>query len=113
MTTKRLEELAQWAESNAADAERRMHAAGASGEWITGGTEVHREELRYFADLARCARAWVNLERWVKEHEQVAELYGYRGRDLPWSFYPNSSAISTRFTGATAIEAVEAAEVGK
>lgn len=109
MKTERLEELAEWAERQAANAERRMHAAGASGEWVTGGTEVHREEMQDLRDLARCARAWATLERLAKEHEQVVELYGYRGRDFPWSFYPDSSATSTRFTGATAIEAIDAA----
>jgi hypothetical protein len=98
MKTERLEELA-------AKCAVAIDGVGCNASYGLSDSDLH--------DLARCALAWAKLERWVEEHEQVAELYGYRGRDLPWSFYPNSSAISTRFTGATAIEAVEAAEVGK
>ena len=94
MTAARLEELVELCDSALADTS------------FGFGAYFDSQDI---ADLSRCARAWAALERWVKENEQVVELYGYRGRELSWSFYPNS-CTSTRFTGPTAIEAVEAAE---
>ena len=60
--------------------------------------------------LARCARAWATLEKWVQSSSTLVEIIGYRGREHPWAVYPTRSD-NRRFTGHTAIEAVEAAEV--
>ena len=67
------------------------------------------------ADLhaaARCARGWAELEKWVASSSTLVEIIGYRGREHPWAVYPTRSD-NRRFTGPTALEAVEAAEVGK
>lgn len=68
------------------------------------------------ADLhaaARCARGWAKVDRMMQSDPGVIELFGYRGREIPWSIYPGGLCGSQRFTADTAMEAVEAAEVGK
>ncbi len=94
MTAARLEELAAWAATNS--------------EWCGrhGMTDVNANLL----DLARCARAWAVLETWVASSSTLVEIIGYRGREHPWAVYPTRSD-NRRFTGPTALEAVEAAEV--
>lgn len=87
MTAARLEELA----------ERLMH-----GEYTTA--DLHA--------AARCARGWAVLEKWVASSSTLVEIIGYRGREHPWAVYPTRSD-HRRFAGLTALEAVEAAEVGK
>ena len=63
-------------------------------------------------DAARCAAAWATLEKWVQSSSTLVEIIGYRGREHPWAVYPTRSS-NQRYTGPTAIEAVEAApEVG-
>ena len=69
-------------------------------------------ELTDIADLARCARAWAEREAWVASSSTLVEIIGYRGREHPWAAYPTRSD-NRRFTGPTAIEAVEAAEVNQ
>jgi len=97
MDAKRLEELAAWAETeaNALDYE---------------GSAKASERL---SDLARCAAAWAKVERIMMSGRGVIELFGYRGREIHWSFYPGGLYASEHYKGDTAIEAVEAAkEVG-
>lgn len=64
-------------------------------------------------DLARCARGWAKVEAAMRSNANPIELMGYRGRITPWSFYLNGVLGPGRATGPTALEAVEAAEVGK
>jgi len=93
MTTKRLEELARKAQASADDKETAIEAYLSDSD---------------LADLARCARAWATLER-----RENCELFAYPGRDNKWSFYPDLKHTWLRVPAPTAIEAVEAAEVGK
>ena len=89
LDAKRLEELAAWAETeaNALDYEGSVKASG---------------RLR---DLARCARAWAKVE---KELLRVDVLEGEA-----ICFWRDSSHSLHYQDCPTAIEAVEAAEVGK
>ena len=89
MTTARLEELAVWAEKQA----------------------VWRDEGDNYADLARCARAWAKVERMGTRHARKRWF---------WTFCFASNGcftLGTLFNSThdnnTAMEAVEAAEVGK
>lgn len=62
------------------------------------------------ADLhaaARCARAWAALER-----RENCELFAYP-KEKKWSFYPDLKHTWLRVPADTALDAVEAAEVGK
>ena len=68
------------------------------------------------ADLhaaARCARGWAKVEGMMMNDPGTIELFGYRARERRWSIYPGGLYGSQRFTADTALEAVEAAEVGK
>ena len=65
------------------------------------------------ADLARCARGWVKVEGMMMNDPGTIELFGYRAREGRWSIYPGGLYGSQRFAADTALEAVEAAEVGK
>jgi len=95
MTAARLEELAG-----------KCDEAIASPEfWLDGF--LAESDIR---DLARCARGWAQLEKWVASSSTLVEIIGYRGREHPWAVYPTRSD-NRRFTGPTALEAVEAAEV--
>lgn len=68
------------------------------------------------ADLhaaARCARGWAKVEELLADASQPIELFGYRGRPLPWALYSGPNNGQRRTVAPTALEAVEAAEVGK
>ena len=68
------------------------------------------------ADLhaaARCARGWAKVEGMMMHDPGTIELFGYREREGRWSIYPGGLYGSQRFAADTALEAVEAAEVGK
>ena len=94
MTAARLEELAQWAENE----QREQRFDGS----------LQRDQD--YADLARCARAWAKVERAMQRSTHGVEIFGYKGRALPWAYLP-SDLLTDRYAGPTAIEAVEAAEV--
>jgi hypothetical protein len=97
MDAKRLEALVSLCDAYAAD-----HDAGIADYLNTAD----------IADLARCAAAWAALEKWVQSSSTLVEIIGYRGREYPWAVYPTRSNMD-RYTGSTAIAAVEAApEVG-
>lgn len=55
--------LAERLEVRANEDDRHLDAAGNSGEWITGGTEIHREHADDLRLAARCVRAWAKLEQ--------------------------------------------------
>lgn len=91
MTTERLEELAQWAHDQ-------------SVEQDIDGSSVRADYLR---DLSRCARAWAKFQRMIE---------GQDGYSLDFWYWKEKTRLLTNSysgRGATAIEAVEAAEVGK
>ncbi|CAB4166171.1 hypothetical protein UFOVP836_17 [uncultured Caudovirales phage] len=79
-------------------AERLMH-----GEYTTA--DLHA--------AARCARGCAKAEKAMTAQPGGVQLIGYRGRAKAWSWLvgPNNGGTSYRST--TALEAVEAAEVGK
>ncbi len=59
-------------------------------------------------DAARCAAAWAKVERAMQASRQGVEIFGYKGRTLPWAYMP-SDLLTARYSGSTAIAAVEAA----
>jgi hypothetical protein len=94
LDAKRLEELAALCEAARV-------GAGEVSNW---------NDLR---DLARCAKAWAKVERSMMAAPGFVELFGYPGREQHWSWYPTSQGPCKRYSGPTAIAAVEATpEVG-
>ena len=92
MTTKRLEELA-------AKCAVAIDGVGRNASYGLSDSDL--------ADLARCARAWAKLERMID---------GQDGYSLDFWYWKEKTRLVTNSysgRGPTAIEAVEAAEVGK
>tara|TARA_R110000868_G_scaffold148822_2_gene370925 strand:+ start:166 stop:444 length:279 start_codon:yes stop_codon:yes gene_type:complete len=90
MTAARLEELAVWAEADAAESTR----------------ELFPEVAANMRDLARCARAWEKLDAILRaEDGWSVDLWRLRNGKI--RMLTNKQSVD----GPTAIETVEAAEV--
>lgn len=96
MKTERLEELA-------AKCAVAIDGVGRNASYGLSDSDLH--------DLARCALAWAKLEILLASSSGQLTLSAHNARTMKWGLTPDHHYRKGR-SGHTAIEAVEAAEVG-